>query len=801
MNPNTSAVLRPVSLRQKSAGQRHARAGLAIGMTAAALLSGAAMAQDAPADEVELDTLRIEDKAADVNPYTQKGAPYKARVSGDPRRTRPLAETPATIQVLTANQIEESGETDLRDVLDGVPGVTVGTGENGNAFGDRYIIRGQEVRSDVFVDGLRDPGMTTRESFAVEQVEVTKGPSSSFGGRGTTGGAVNSITKLASSDYSFNRVDLGIGTDNYWRGTLDSNWRLSEDVAIRANLLYTAEDVPDRKPSDRERWGGALSASLRLSDSVRVLLDYYHLTANDTPDLGGYVPAPTGSAGAITRHTPWDKVPAYAQKGDFLKSEVDTFTARVFIEPFEGFKIINSTRYGMTQNGYVVTGLRGGAYNTATGTFAPLTLSSHQGWQDVDYLVNQFNVFGEFNTGPVKHSLIGGAEYSDLSVRNGVYRLANSGAFNCRTAGTGAFNAYCLTGENRAVVSGNINNILGRSITRGAWDSDWAVETLSFYLMDTIDVTPWLTLHGGVRMDAFNYANVIQNTNTLVQTPYRYKDTLWNGHAGVVLKPHEEGILYVTWGTSKEINGGESDLGGNCSYGGVCIVNGVTDVGDGAPESATNIEIGTKWDLFDDRLLVQAAVFELTKDDVFEPGSADSYSNFGSLNTGKHRIRGIEVGLVGNITEKLSGQIAATFMESKILKSASPIPATAPAGSSFIGHRLSNFANTHFSGQVKYQATEAFSFGGTATYKSAMYTGQPDSPASHDFTLGVDRFRIPSYWVFDAFVAYKVNENLSARVNVNNIADSDYYLAGYQSGHFLYKGDGRRATLTLTGRF
>ena len=89
----------------------------------------------------------------------------------------------------------------------------------------------------------------------------------------------------------------------------------------------------------------------------------------------------------------------------------------------------------------------------------------------------------------------------------------------------------------------------------------------------------------------------------------------------------------------------------------------------------------------------------------------------------------------------------------------------------------------------------------TATYKSAMYTGQPDSPASHDFTLGVDRFRIPSYWVFDAFVAYKLNENLSARVNVNNIADSDYYLAGYQSGHFLYKGDGRRATLTLTGRF
>ncbi len=791
MRKSVKGVLRPVSLRQ---------GGVAVVLGLSTIIATASHAQES-SDEIELDTLKIEDKAADVNPYTQKGAPYKARVSGDPRRVKPLAETPATIQVLTAKQIEESGETDLRDILDGVPGVTVGTGENGNAFGDRYIIRGQEVRSDVFVDGLRDPGMTTRESFAVEQIEITKGPSASFGGRGTTGGAVNSITKQASTDYDFNRVDLGFGTDNYWRGTLDSNWRLSDKVAVRANLLYAAEDVPNRKPSDRERYGAALSASLALSDSVRVLLDYYHLTAKDTPDLGGYMPAPTGTAGDVTVHKPWDDVPAYAQKGDFMESKVNTFTARVFIEPFDGLKIINSSRYGMTENGYVVTGLRGGAYDSATGGYRPLTLSSHQGWQDVDYFVNQFNAFADFSTGGLKHALIFGVEYSDLKVKNGVYNVTNNGAFNCRTAGTGAFNTYCLTGNDRTLVSGDINNILGRSIEKGVWDSDWRVETMSVYLMDTIDVTPWLSLHGGIRMDAFNYDNVLQNTRTLVQTPYRYNDTLWNGHVGVVVKPHEDGIIYASWGTSKEINGGESDLGGNCGYGGVCIVNGVTDVGDGAPEAATNIELGTKWDLFGQRLMLQAAVFQLTKDDVFESGTQGSYTSFGSLNTGKHRIRGIELGLVGNITERLSGQISATFMDSNIRKTIASIPATAPAGATYIGKRLSNFANTHFSAQLNYQATDALSFGGTATYKSAMYTGQPDSPAAYDFTLGVNRYRIPSYWVFDAFVGYKFNESLSARLNVNNVANKDYYLAGYQSGHFLYKGDERRATLTLTGRF
>ena len=131
------------------------------------------MPQDASREAtLTLDTLQIEDETADSNPYAEKGAPYKARISGDARRTQPLAETPATITVLTQSQIKESGRSDLRDIVGAQPGITIGTGENGNAFGDRYVIRGQEARSDVFIDSLRDPGMTVRESFAVEQVEI-----------------------------------------------------------------------------------------------------------------------------------------------------------------------------------------------------------------------------------------------------------------------------------------------------------------------------------------------------------------------------------------------------------------------------------------------------------------------------------------------------------------------------------------------------------------------------------------------------------------------------------------------------
>ena len=784
MSSRNTRVLRPVSLRSIGRGS------VAAVSLSAALMAVPAQAQSADDDEVVLETLKIEDATADINPNAQPGSPYKARVSGDLRRVKPLSETPATITVLTETQIEEQGVSDLRSVLVNQPGVTIGTGENGNAFGDRYIIRGHEARSDVFVDGLRDPGMTTRETFVVDQIEITKGPSSSFAGRGSTGGAVNSITKQASADYSFHRIDAGLGTDNYYRVTLDSNVPLSDTFAVRANLLYGSEGVPNRNFSDRERIGGALSAQFKPNDTFKVVLDYYHLTAEDVPDLGGYVPRPTGSGpNDVTVYAPWHDVPNYSQAEDFLESDVDTFTGRITITPFDGFTIHNSTRYGETSNGYVLTGLRGGAYDPAAGTYDPLTLSTHQGNQEVKYFVNQFNVIAEFATGSLTHNLVAGSEYSDLKVANGTYDLTTNGASNCVVSGRGGLQpGWCITDENRQVNVSDLHNILQRDVAFGSVDSNWNVETLSFYLMDTIDITPWLSVHGGVRLDDFTYTNTVDSRGTI--SDYRYSDTLWNGQAGVSVKPLEEVYVYFNWGTAKNINGGESDLGGNCGYGGICVADG-TEIGDGRPESTESFELGVKADLFDDRLLLTAAAFQITKDDVFE-SAGTGYESGGSLNTGKNRVRGVEFGVVGNLTSRLSGQLGLTFMESEIRDSSDPDK---------IGRKLSNFSDTQATAQLRYQATDKFAFGGTATYKGEMFTGQPDDAAGFDETLGVYTYRVPDYWTFDAFASYKFSQNLSARVNVMNLSNEDYYLAGYRSGHFLYKGDERRATLTLTGRF
>jgi catecholate siderophore receptor len=276
------------------------------------------ISQTTAAGEVEMQAVTVVERVIDHNPYAEPDAPYKAKYSGDERHQRPLAEVPANISVLTKTQIDDSGYTDLREILDAQPGITLGTGENGNAFGDRYIIRGQEARSDVFVDGMRDPGMSVRESFAVEQVEVSKGPNSSFAGRGTAGGAINSVTKQATTDYDFTKISTGVGTDRHTRVTLDANHVFSDNVALRANVLYGYEEVPDRAPADRERKGVALSGLFKLSDKTDLIIDYYGLRAEDNPDLGSYL------LGTLPNRKPAKHVPVYAQEQDFQKSDVDT---------------------------------------------------------------------------------------------------------------------------------------------------------------------------------------------------------------------------------------------------------------------------------------------------------------------------------------------------------------------------------------------------------------------------------------------------------------------------------------------
>jgi catecholate siderophore receptor len=283
---SNSAIRGALSLRRERDFSRSAT--LAGSLT---LAISTAMIGSVHAEEVSLDTLVIEDGriAADANPYAEPNAPYKAKRSADSRHVRDIADTPQTMTVITKSVIEESGKTELKDILSAQPGITLGTGEGGNSFGDRYIIRGYEARNDIYTDGLRDPGLITRETFALEQIEIAKGPSSTFAGRGSTGGAVNSVTKKASLADDFSSLQAGLGTDSYQRYSLDTNKVVSDDLALRFNALYTDADIPNRAPASEQRQGALISGVFQATDDLEISADYYYFRGADKTDGGTYL--------------------------------------------------------------------------------------------------------------------------------------------------------------------------------------------------------------------------------------------------------------------------------------------------------------------------------------------------------------------------------------------------------------------------------------------------------------------------------------------------------------------------------
>ena len=750
---------KPLCVSEKSALESAPLKLTALAVAVSSVLSSGVYAAETESSSVRFDTVVVEGEQveADANPYAEPDAPYKANRMSDIKYTREIAETPKTITVLTQDSIEESGKTDLETILSAQPGITLGTGEGGNSFGDRYIIRGYEARSDVYTDGLREPGLITRETFALDQVEISKGPSSTFGGRGTTGGAVNSVTKKASYDDDFANLSGTLGTDNKQRYTLDTNKVVNDELAVRFNALYSEADTPNRAPAGTQREGFLLSGTYEPNPDVQISADYYYFRADDKEDVGDTIDRTTGE---ITERD------YLGQNGlDFKKTAADVATVTLDAYITDTLRLQNKTRYGVTKNDYIVSN----HHSRFTNEHRTFT-----GWQENEYIGNQTSLLWDGELFGKRNTIVTGVEYASEDIKAGNYTVNTTNSYTLTTTDTN-------------------NSLWEGSYSRSDASRMLTLDTVSAFFTDTITLTDDWEVSGGARYDHFEYDLFVPaysstrggTTTNYPDTRYKFSDGFWNGQLGVVYSPWEHGNIYASWSTSSNINGGEADAGTNCGYGGLCSdSNGSYSNAD--PEQSTNYEIGTKWQLMDHKLLLTAALFQVTKDDVIE-GATNSYQTSGSLNTGKNRVQGIELGLVGNVTDRLSGQIGVALMESETLKS---------YDEDNVGKPKANFAEQSLYAQTKYRFTDDFAFGGAVTYSSEIYGGQPDAGSSED-----SKIKLPSYTVYDLFATYQVTDNFDLQANIQNVTDERYYTAVYRGGDIMYIGDGRSVSLTANYQF
>ncbi|HEY2835442.1 MAG TPA: TonB-dependent receptor plug domain-containing protein, partial [Rhizomicrobium sp.] len=180
----------------------------------AALSATPARAQD-NSSPVQLGPVTVKD-AADKNALT-----HTPPVSTMPSTS--VQDTPQAVTVVTGEVMKQQATTTLSDALRNVPGITIAIGEGVTLAGDQFKIRGFDAKDDVYLDGLRDFAAYTRDSFDYEEVQVLKGPSGLMFGRGTGGGAINTVSKTPTLG---ERYSLGIegGNGDHVRATADLNY-------------------------------------------------------------------------------------------------------------------------------------------------------------------------------------------------------------------------------------------------------------------------------------------------------------------------------------------------------------------------------------------------------------------------------------------------------------------------------------------------------------------------------------------------------------------------------------------------
>ena len=751
-------------------------------------------------------------------------SPYKVEPQSN-KYTAPLRDTPKSVTVIPATVLRDNAATSLQDALRTVPGISFMAGEGGTAIGDRPTIRGLSSGNSIFIDGIRDIGTQTRDVFALESVEVSKGADSAFGGRGSGGGSINLVTKQAKAGDDA-AASIMLGSSDTVRGTLDKNWQINDTSAARLNVMGNKGTVPGRDDAvDFDKWGVSGALAFGMGTPTRINADYYHLTDNGMPDYS--IPYDLADGRPVTETMGVDRENFYGLVNrDFRKADTDIGTISIAHDLEGGFVLRNVTRYGVSTNSYVVTNPDDSRGNVASGW---VNRSTKTRWSETESFANTTAISGKFETGVLKHSFSGGLEVSREKRDQDGYTVFDPAAAGATPTAIGATRNCSTntaqqddsgtpgnagTGNCTSLFNPNPNYAWAGSVKRTNATTHFTTDSTGIYAFDTIEFSPQWLANLGVRWDDYETeAKRAAGTNvagTAVSAlSAQSTDTFFNYQAGLIFKPVEIGSVYASYSTESTpvtVTGGDEDA--------VTVANQALK-----PEESKTAEIGTKWELFHDRLLLTAAVFNTERKNAQIQIDATT-----SQQVGKTRVRGAELSFSGNVTQEWQVFGGYSYLDSELVRGtlyvAPPTQPTPPTGGSASavtevlttsqGQQLPNTPEHSFSLFTTYRVLPKLSVGGGAYYVSKVFgstqhsrtTTTTTTAAGVTTTTPVDNVPkyVPDYWRFDATASYDFTKNVNVQVNVQNLTDETYYTKAFTT-HYAQLGPGRQYLVSLNMAF
>lgn len=690
---------------------------------------------------------------ADSKSYT----PTVSTVGG--KTPTALRDVPQAVTVLKRQILDDQAATTLTDALRNVPGITISAGEGGN-IGDNINLRGFSARTDIYLDGFRDRGQYTRDVFALDAVEILKGPSSMLFGRGSTGGVINQVSKRPDLE-NRGEITASVGTDDYYRTTVDVNRAVSDSSAFR--IAAFAQDMQStRDVVEQTGFGVAPSFRFGIGTPTEVTLSAVVQRNRDVPDYG--FPLLNSGTGTVSKPIEAAADRYFGYQDDYFDQDVTVLGVSLQHKFSQALTLRNRTQYNQVITDTSPTPLGSlsvvaGACTTTWGSTPrqaiPLDCLQAQRQdrprttRDTSFF-NQTDLIARFATGTVQHVLSSGIEVGLDTFSNDYDRF---------------------TPTSQTVNLGNPEAKNRPGVRSDRYDAETTAYTTAAYVNDQLALNEHWKVVAGARADRFRAESFRYDAPPTTTTPnpslLEHTDDMVSTRAGVIWQPDAVQAYYVSYGTSFNPSAE--------------TITQQTSTANLDAEENRSQELGAKWSLLDDSLFLNTALFRVEKTNARTTNPLTSEVTL----DGHIRVQGAELGVTGKLSETWQVVGGYTYLDSEILASADR-SGTAPNFVYAEGKHYQNTPQHSATLWTTWRFLPDWEVGGGVFGATERFVNNYETAAVDGFVRG------------DATLAY-LQKQYGVRLNVLNVSDEKYYEAA--SGGRAIPARGRTVVLTYNYHF
>jgi outer-membrane receptor for ferric coprogen and ferric-rhodotorulic acid len=788
---HTSAAVSGSYAPAAALGQLLAGSGLAYRFTSPGVVTLEKISAD---DSKVIGTVEVEgaktagaNGSTDVTATEGTGSYTTNAMSVGSKTPQSIRETPQSVTVITQQQMQDQGITNLTQAMTQAAGISVSTDTYGNAvFTSRgfaitnFQIDGSPIGANPFTNFVQPGGSVNLAEY--DHVEVLRGPDGMFAGNGDPGGTVN-LTRKKPLDHTQVIFEGATGSWNNDRGMLD----VSGPVPGTGGKVRTRFVIEDQQQdyfyrlanSAHKTAYGTVEVDLTPSTLLGFGASYGKQTG--LPWTQGLPRAPDGTDLGLPRNT------SFALPWNSTSAETKEVFANLTQKIGEDWSLkLNMTHKTTTTDdiyGYLLAGSQG----IAPGLTKAASLAATNIHYPFEQLAADAALTGKFSLFGHEHSLVVGADLQHTTqTGDTTYNvLPSSPVANLSYAQLVAFdpNAYAQPSFYKS-----------QSYANSEQQQYGVYSTLKLALLDSVHLSV------GARDSAYGYDNL---TNiylpsgvkfTSVDSKYQKSGTI-TPYGGLVWDLNKEWSLYGSYTDIFKVQA-------NIDRTGTIL----------PPITGSNYEFGAKSELLNNKLKFSLAFY---KSERYNVAVADASTpivgllSSGFVASGKSTSQGIDTELTGELMKGWQITTSYVYNDNKIDAGGT---ASAPNGTPI----LTIFPHHMFKLWSTYQLPGEFNkwtIGGGVNFQSTTYVSGTAclgtlSPNSSSICLDQNLKSIPfqpfnftqaPYGVFSAHVGYKFDEHWQASLKVDNIFDKVYYstVGGITNGNWY--GAPRNAMLTVRG--